>query len=529
MRLDARKHGGDGIVVDLCVIGTGAAGITLARKFAGSGVSVLLLESGGETIEDETEQLNANATVTGQPYPLAASRLRFIGGTTNHWSGHCYRFENRDFVDNVKAEVAGWPMSFTDIEPYLPEAASMALFRNTEPNWDPDHWRRTLKTKAWPLDKAVFKTRLTIVSPLSPDTNDRSYAAYLPETLKNQNINMLDHANVTELVEHGLSNEIQHAVVKTLAGNSFIVKAKCFVLACGGFENARLMLASQSRDDAGIGNGHDHVGRYFTDHVVVSQKMVRNTAMPMDALMAFQDLPGRQRIVGHFMLTESMLAQEGLDDVFLRITPDDEPLPASVGSARRLRDAVGALDFGGIESSDIAAVITSPGELAMQGVARGYCANDPTLFTIAARLVPRPQKDSRITLKKDRDAVGMPIANLHWDLADRGKYSIHRTLQLYANELGRVSAGRVRVDFNPADPWPEYPELDVGYHHTGSTRMSVAPENGVVNTDCRVHGLKNLYVAGSSVFPLAGSGSPTMMLTAMTLRLADHLKRSFFS
>ncbi|MCC2976469.1 GMC family oxidoreductase [Sphingomonas sp. PL-96] len=490
---------------------------------------MLLLESGGEGIEREVEQLNANATVTGLDYPLQASRLRYIGGTTNHWSGHCYRFLDRDFAPRPGIANTGWPIGLADVAGYLPEASKRVLFRDDLVDWSPERWRHRLGTKGWPLDPELFETRLTFVAPINPQTGNRTFARYAPPVTKAPNIRFLHHANVTELVGSAEGTRIEEATVRTLAGTETSVRARLFVLAAGGVENARVLLASRRPFATGLGNGHDQVGRYFTDHVVIYQDFARNPAVAMDRLMAFQDYPDGTHTVSHFLLTDAALRREGIDDVFLRVTPVYDPLTAGGAAAKGIQDSLAQGSAGSIRAEDLSTAIGHPVDTAGWAVDRGYCRAEPTLYRVAARLEPRPVADSRVTLTDRRDAVGMPILNLHWTLAEEGKRSLHRSLLLFGQEAGRRGLGRLRLSYDPKASWPTFPELDIGYHHTGTTRMSADPRQGVVDRNCRVHGVGNVYVAGSSVFPTAGSGSPTMMLTALALRLADHIKQEHFA
>jgi choline dehydrogenase-like flavoprotein len=142
---------------------------------------------------------------------------------------------------------------------------------------------------------------------------------------------------------------------------------------------------------------------------------------------------------------------------------------------------------------------------------------------LRTRIDPVPNPDSRVTLATERDALGIPKARLDWRLSDLDHTSVRRTLEILGAEVGKAGLGRVRItlDANPS-VWPS--DLAGGWHHMGTTRMSDDPKRGVVDRNCQVHGIQNLYVAGSSVFPTAGSGTPTLTLVALSLRLAERLK-----
>jgi choline dehydrogenase-like flavoprotein len=137
---------------------------------------------------------------------------------------------------------------------------------------------------------------------------------------------------------------------------------------------------------------------------------------------------------------------------------------------------------------------------------------------------PAPNRDSRVTLGAELDPLGQRRVNLNWRLSPLDKYSVRRTLEIIGMELGRAGLGRLQVKIDDSDTaWPE--DLIGANHHMGTTRMNDDPKQGVVDKNCRVHGVSNLFIAGSSVFPTAGSGTPTFMIVVLALRLADHVKR----
>jgi len=119
----------------------------------------------------------------------------------------------------------------------------------------------------------------------------------------------------------------------------------------------------------------------------------------------------------------------------------------------------------------------------------------------------------------------MPRAKLDWRLTELDKRSMRTFYQLLGREMGRTGTGRVQIrDWLLSDDrtWPSF--ISGGWHHMGTTRMSADPKQGVVDANCRVHGLANLYIAGAAVYPTAGAVNPTLTLVALSLRLADHLK-----
>jgi len=529
MFFDANKIGEKIISADLCIVGGGAAGITIANKFADTGVSVVLLESGGDTMDRETEKLNSNASVTGEPYMMAASRLRFFGGTTNHWSGRCFRFRDHDFTAMGGPEIVGWPISLKDVSGYYQRAAELALFQSKPVEWSPDYWRKRFGTPAWPIDPKLFPVRTECFARPHADTGNRTYAAYRKPLDTAKNVRVIQYANVTELIENPDRSAIEEAKVRTLAGTEFTVKARVFVVATGGMENPRLLLASRRRSDAGIGNNHDQVGRYFTDHVRILQDFVRNPANQPDDRVNFTEVPGDDMFVfNHYLLSDDVLDKERLDSVLFRFRTVYAKSDG-VAAASRLAGGVASGDMSQVTSDDLGLAIGNLGDIAAHATDRLYCHSEPITYLMSATVDPAPIADSRITLRPELDAVGMPMINLHWSIPENTRHSMHRALQLFGQEAGRSGAGRLRLTFDPKKPWSSVTGFVCGNHHTGTTRMSDDPKTGVVDRSCRVHGVSNLFMAGSSVFPTVGGGSTTMMITALALRLADHLKQEHFA
>jgi choline dehydrogenase-like flavoprotein len=143
------------------------------------------------------------------------------------------------------------------------------------------------------------------------------------------------------------------------------------------------------------------------------------------------------------------------------------------------------------------------------------------LVKYEAEQAPNPR--SRVNLHHSkRDQLGLPATQLDWQLSDFDKFSIRRTAELIGIELGRAGLGRVRTDID--EDLSKFPLVETAWHHMGTTRMSENDRTGVVDSACRVHGLSNLYVAGSSVFPTGGRANPTLTIVALAIRLADHLK-----
>jgi choline dehydrogenase-like flavoprotein len=561
---DARRVPTDTTLeADLCIIGAGPAGITLAREFIGASRRVIVLESGGFNLEPTTQALDEGRS-TGLPYfDLATARLRYFGGTSNHWDGLARPFDAIDFERREAVPLSGWPIGKADLEPLYARARVAAHVPSGV--WDFGRMRGRDPFSPLLPNGARLQTRFAQQVPRS----FRSFGTtYREELRRARNVFAYLHANVMEIETDPAAKMAARVRVATLVGNRFFVAARAFVVACGGIENPRLLLVSNRRRPNGLGNDHDLVGRCFLEH----PRFVGGTLVPSDRHLntGFYDLHevGETHIKGYLSLSDETKRAEGLVDVQIDFRPVYEERfqwaadSEDVASARALRNAARERSEPDELGRDLANVagdlmtwqtFTIPGAplpVPYPEVARELIRSQPgrreTLIPallgdiaghayeqagrarlqrvdVLTRIDPVPNKHSRVSLSRARDELGMPRVELHWRLSRLDKHSARRALEILASELGRRDRGRIRIGIEEGDAsWPA--DLEGGWHHMGTTRMSDDPRHGVVDRDCRVHGMSNLFVAGSSVFPTAGSGTPTLTLVALSLRLADHLK-----
>lgn len=555
---------GSELAADLCIVGGGAAGITLATAFADSSVEVVLLESGGETWEQATDEL-LDGSVVGLPYPLDGSRLRYFGGSMNHWGGYCRPFETTDFETHDWIPDSGWPIGLEDLAPYYPPAATMV--GAAIPLDDMARWPAFDDAPGLPL----ADERLRIVAAQIVPRAERSMARRFRDGLAAaSNVQVLLHANAVEIETDAAGRIVERIHVATLDGRRFTVRGRAVVLALGGLENARLLLASDRVRPGGVGNDHDLVGRYFLEHprFVAGELTPSDPGNPM-RLFEPHDAAGAEAI-GYIALTESAMRDEGLVGVQFQLDAMHDPgvdaaLDGSAATSardllrylrlRRIGDKFGenvgrvAADLSTWQRSTVAGgplPVPRPevvaevlrrlgtedqdrllpllfGDVGTLAVDRWWSALPVRRLAVISRFEPAPRADSQVRLGDDRDALGMRRIDLDWTLSDQDLHSVARAVDILGEAVGAAGLGRVRSLLDPDDPaWPA--DLEIGPHHMGTTRMSDDPTRGVVDADGQVHGMDGLFVAGSSVFPTAASGTPTLTLVALALRLADHLR-----
>lgn len=514
---------------EVCVIGAGAAGITLALELAGDGTTVTLLESGRVDPEAETQALYEGqnigqpATTLDNPVTLDQTRLRYLGGTTNHWAGFCRPLSPVDFERRDHLAVSGWPIGLDDLLPHYERAAEWC--RITDAEFDPDVWAgRSGLPVPYPASGAVTPLVFQLTFPMPFGEVYRSDLTTTP------GLDVLLGANAVNLATTD-GSRITGVDVRTLAGTELRVEADRYVLATGGIENARLLLASTDADPAGVGNTNDLVGRYFTEHLQVYAGFGVVEA-PAEQLAGLTG--GEVTITGgrHAGADHGVKYALGLTDEHLRDA-------ATTGLELQL--LVGTLPDGapyqptGATAHDVAALF---------GEVEGTTARSTVYLQGLAE--QRLDADSRVTLGDDVDALGMRRVRLDWQYGPDDREAILDGLRVVAEQFGSDGWGRLQLvpggvhadavdNLVPGELISLYSsnpdEIDLagfpvgmGFHHMCTTRMADDPAEGVVDADCRVHGVDNLWVAGSSVFATGGVATPTYTIVALATRLADHLR-----
>ena len=524
MFIDARAvSGGTVVESDLCIIGAGAAGIALAREFEHSGLRVCLLESGGLKPDDDTQSLYEGESV-GFAYELGSSRRRQFGGSTNCWSGYCgpidaYHFERRPWVP-----YSGWPVTRKELDPYYERAAQVlgiSPSADAAAQWQEKSGRQRLNLLCAGSDRLNS-------SLYQKATSNRRFRTRFGRDLRAaKGLHVYLYANVVKIEVAAGETSVSRLQVACLNGNRFEVAARFFVLAAGGIENARLLLASDEANGKGIGNQHDLVGRFFMEHPCLrigSARFRRGEQVSdlYDAQYAVVNLP----VLAELGPREEILRSESLLDWGAHITA--VPKGASCAGVASLvsiyrdvrtgRTPPGLVSHGCRVLSDITQVAQ---------FLLGYKFRFDRFvesFDIFLRIEQSPNPDSRIVLSSERDKLGVKRPRLDWRLTELDRRTFRRAAEILGVELPQAEFGSVEIERPDLDPGRGV-SLDWNWHHVGTTRMHDDVKQGVVDRNCKVHGLHNLFIAGSSVFPTAGRNVPTLTIVALAIRLADDLKR----
>lgn len=524
MFVDARTlEGGELFEADICIIGGGAAGISIAVELIGSPLKVILLESGDLGFDERTQSLYEGPNLGVDGWALDRSRLRFLGGSTNHWAGNCMRLDPIDFEAREGIPHSGWPISREDLDPYYPRAQALVETPHTDLYDNPERRQRMgLPTLEW--DPERLRTFIYAESP--PAQFGSSYEDVLAEA---DNVVVYLNANALEIETNDTASQATGVPVAVIDGPRFRVEAKNYVLAAGGIEIPRLLLLSNKVAPNGLGNEHDLVGRFFMDHLSFRPSLTSMLAEGDEQVQLYtksHKLDGGY-FRGAIAASETLLRKERLPNFCFFVFSADDRSPGQQ-SAEAMRRALSDGSLPEDLSYHIESILTDLDGVTNE-VFRTVTGADQDLISrdwlepwTACECVPNPE--SRVMLVEERDEIfGQNKIGLDWRLTDLDLEVHRRATEVLAMELGRLGFGRVWSSLlqDGAD-WPAV--MHHGKHHCGTTRMSADPKTGVVDPNCRVHGVSNLYVSSSSVFPTHGFATPTLTIVALAVRLAEHLR-----
>jgi choline dehydrogenase-like flavoprotein len=523
------------IETDLCIVGTGPAGLTIASEFANADIRVLLVESGGFEDEADTQALY-EVESTGDPRTLDQDfiRRRIFGGSSHVWSGRCAPFDPWDFEKRAWVPYSGWPISGSELKPYLQRASSYLGLASYD--YDESLWERfKVYPPCPPSDYKSFRPMFWQFSRSPHDVGRPTHFGRDRLNSNASNLHVILHANLTQINVSADGSRFESVDLSTLDGRHVRVNSTILALCCGGVENARLLLASNRVLHQGVGNQNDLVGRFLMDHIdcpIASYDPIGAREMcSRFGHYWIDDLDGRHVYEHGLALTRTIQEHDQLLNCHafvLGLTPvPDDPWPAFKRLASTKRPYRGML-------ADSAILLRSAREIG-KGLGRRYFKHRPQLernirTELHIILEQAPNPDSRITLSREkRDALGMPISNLHWKVTDLDRRTAARSSQLIFQELERFKLPASELSMVRPGDEPDWIKFCAEKAHpTGTTRIAENAKEGVVDRNCQVHGVTGLFISGSSVFPTAGAVNPTLMIVAMALRLADHLKRTCF-
>jgi choline dehydrogenase-like flavoprotein len=514
---------------DICIVGGGAAGITLAKELYGTFDSIILIEGGGTEDDLQAQSLYGGESV-GHPIDLDVGRYRVFGGSTSRWTGRCAKLDRIDFEYRNWIPFSGWPITLQDLESYYERSIPFCGF-----------------TRGWPEDlpnipgsgDANRNPDVANFTWLYAPLGNRKYLnwaeAYGKDLIDSRSVDVLVNANAVGMEIGENRGEGASAVsairVRSFSGEEIYIKARFFVIACGGIENARLLLEAAREHETPFRSVKDSIGRFFMQHPRgVAGKLAIDNAQAdklQDFYNIFAKTKGLQYEIGFAL---SAAAQErnqllncsGIFSYQSELDSEWDAFKRVVNPQRRVIGHTTVL-------SDISTVVRRP-----KRVIRNLCRraifdrhalirSSEVDFIIDLEQVPDPE--SRVTLSDKQDALGSHMPRVDWRISEQERVTARFITEAVARHLHSLDFGQLRplpwlYDGGAVKPQ----DLSGTFHHIATTRMSASPKDGVVDKDCRVHGFQNLFMAGCSVFATGGHANPTLTIVALAIRLADYLK-----
>jgi choline dehydrogenase-like flavoprotein len=537
---------------EVAIVGAGPAGITLALELANAGHRVLLIESGGDSYSAEVQQLGDTAGDDAAHVPMSLATRRQIGGASNLWGGRCVPFDPIDFQQRAIVADARWPVGYEELAGYFARACEWCMCGEAKfdareipslatseliPGW-PEGEIRSTSLERWSL----------------PTNFGRAYRATLRSS---PNVTVVSRLTCTEIICTADGRHVQHLAARTLNGNQIKIRAKRYVLACGGIESTRLLFASNRVHKTGIGNHSGQLGRWYMAHLGASIAQVRFTTPARQTIYGFERDPAGIYVRRRFTFAPDYLAEHELPNVAMWLENPEISDPSHGNAVLSFIYLALASPLGryfiaeGIRRRKIDTSAPVSTWQHLRNVARnipraawfaltfGYQRFVKPGYKVPGVFVPSaanayrlyyhgehlPHHDSHVAATGERDALGVPRMETHLCFTDediRAAIRVHEHFDRYLRQYG---LGRLEYLYDDLEAGFREQLLD-GYHQAGTTRMSARPEDGVLDARLAVHGFDDLFVASSSAFVTSGQANSTFMIVAFALRLADHLHRT---
>jgi choline dehydrogenase-like flavoprotein len=544
---------GSVIEADLCIVGSGPVGITLARELKDTGLQIVILAGGVERETLANQDLHKGIVLpTGSHEPLEENRRRAFGGASIAWGGRCIPFDDIDFEKREWIPNSGWPFTYKDLEPRFVRAIEICKAGNF----------------IFDARKAVKgETRSEIIKGLDNEDIDSTkmerwsppvrFATDYYEDLSNATtIKVLLDTHLVAF-NNGDKKEVVSSVTAKVEKRTITIKATTYVLACGGIENARLLLASKNKfHQNGIGNDNDNVGRYYQCHFFGTFASVSPSDRKNFVFNFERDEDGvyyRRR----WWITRKAQIQKQIGNIIFFLHQDEHIeghrdslfslafVSRYILSAIRGRSIKKAKEDWALNKFAVklhAAVVLNEGWRIVPNLINYVqgkfqrrqlplllpSINSKT-FGLYCQAEHAPNPESRITISDTEfDALGVPRAVVKIAFTAIDKKTIVEAHKIFAERFTQCRLGKIDLNMEDLERFIDksFANVNSAAHHLGTTRMSVDPKNGVVDENCKVHGMDNLFIMGGSIFPTGGHCNPTLTILALTIRLAEFFKSS---
>lgn len=498
---------------DICIVGTGVAAYTMLSSLVHTNLKIIVVERGGIQ-PDPDESLDKECLINGHVFTGHQDGRRFgLGGTSLSWGGQALPLHDFDFDQKEWVKYSGWPISPADITPFIP--AAEAIMQVDPVPYDTDVFSlRSLASLHSDSGQVQFH-----FSKWSPAPNFKP--GWLKKYASHPQIQVITHARALSLHFDEETKSVSKLYILNPEGKQGVISAAQYVLAAGGLENPCLLLASPTMPV------NPWIGKMFQDHPTAQVATVKP-----------KDLHRLQRYFGYFflgktrMLPRISLTQSAvLHHKILSATAFIQFIPPGGSFFENLKETYRSISRGHVPTArTMMKTLASMRHIgSLFAVAKAYVADR---YAFVPGGVPRltmmieqsPDPQSQIVLSTTKDKAGQPIPEIYWHFGEDTIRTFKTYCSILESEFDRLDIGKIEWDsWVHQDDETIRQHLQDAYHHMGTTRMSATHDTGVVNTDCRMHDVQNVYIAGSSVFPTSGHSNPTLTFMALALRLSQNL------
>lgn len=510
---------------DVCIVGGGVAGLVLANELVVSGRKVLLIESGNINYDQETQSLYKSNSAD-YPFPdTSYTRLRFLGGSSNHWQNNTSPLSEFDFQERDGISDSGWPIKYNEVSQYYPRAGEYCGVGSDEHALD--YWLKKTRSSEITTNSSVIESRIAKIA-LSPT---RFYETLGKKLSTSKGLRIVTNSNLVDIKFNPTEKRLETCIFKTINGSQFEVNANQFVMCLGGIENARMLLLFNQKYNNNIGNQGLCVGRYLMEHPTPRAAHFLDS-QGLDLTLYKGKKHEGSSITGFLSLSDDTMKNNSLIGLRMPlIAQTNLTLSDGVSSSHIVRKSLEASvipkDFGSHLWN-----IVSDADMVLEGIARKSFktslfqrGSEIGGYEIPMMMEQTPDKHNRVQLSNTKDQLGIPKIDVLYRITESDKSRLWKSLDITSRELTRLGIGRIKtLEERGIRLWNS--QLGFSAHHMGTTRMSSTPDKGVVDQDLKVFGVENLYIGGSSVFPTGGSIPPTLTIVALSIRLAEHLKGS---
>lgn len=536
---------------DIAIVGAGPAGIVLALELANSGYDVALIESGYLQFSETVQKLGESSYLEPNFHaPMSVCTRRQVGGTSVIWGGRCLPHDPIDFDQREYIPYSSWSITYEDLVIYFQQACDYFFCGKSE--FDINNISNIEQKSIIPglPDEEVLTSTL---ERWSLPTNFGK--KYFNELKHSEQIKLLYGLTCTEIETNDKGDQVELLHAKTLNGKTVRVKCKKYVLAGGGLNTTRLLLASDRNHPGGIGNHSGLLGRFYMGHLSGEIAVVHFTTPPKDTVFGFDRDLDKTYVRRRFSFSREFLHKEKLSNTVAWLGSPKFGDPNHQNGI--LSTSYVALNFPILKNYLTSSAIRDSAIGEKKGIYRQHVINILKDFTstvafipgfaygrfIAHRKIPAlfvysaaneyplhyhseqvPNPNSTVSLSDEPDELGMRKLNINLRYTQQDIDNLIRVHQFWDQHLRKHDCGYLK--YLTAEPEASiWEQARDGFHQIGTTRMSAHPEDGVVDVNCKVHGINNLFIASSSVFVTSGQANPTFMIVVFALRLADKLKK----